>query len=197
MKICNKCNQEKEMNDFYLSKSCKDKKMKICKLCFNIANFDYNKEYKKTYKKNKEYIKEYNKKWRQKNKGYDKKWYNNNKDKINQYQKNKKLNNTLYKLSANIRTRISQSLSGYSKSKSTLDILGVKNFEYFKQHIESQFIEGMTWDNYGYGKDKWVIDHRIPLVSAKTEQEIYSLNHHSNLQPMWWYENMIKGASLI
>jgi D-alanyl-D-alanine carboxypeptidase len=40
-------------------------------------------------------------------------------------------------------------------------------------------------------------ENRIPLASAKTEQEIYNLNHHSNLQPMWWYENMIKGASLI
>lgn len=46
----------------------------------------------------------------------------------------------------------------------------------------------MTWENHGkyngelnYG---WDIDHKIPLSSAKTEDEIYKLNHFSNLQPL-------------
>lgn len=196
MKICIKCNQEKEINDFYSSKSHLDGKMGTCKLCFNkISNS--NKEYRKKYKKNKLYVKEYNKQWKDNNPDYYKQWYQNNKNKINKYQKIKKQKDPLYKISACIRTRISQSLSGYSKSMSTLDILGVKDFNEFKQYIETLFTQGMTWDNYGYGYNKWVIDHRIPLATAITEHEIYALNHYTNLQPLWWNENMIKGAKLL
>ncbi len=46
----------------------------------------------------------------------------------------------------------------------------------------------MSWDNYGkyngelyYG---WDIDHIIPSTSANTEDEIYMLNHYTNLQPL-------------
>lgn len=196
MKVCSKCKQEKEYNNFYPSKSCKDGIMRMCKECHNILSTT-NKNYRKKYQKNKQYVKDYNKQWKFNNPDYYKQWYQNNKDKINKYQKLKKENNILYKISACIRTRISQTLSGYSKSKSTLQILGVKNFNEFKQYIESKFSEGMNWDNYGYGHNKWVIDHCKPLASANTEQEIYILNYHTNLQPMWWNENMTKGAKIL
>jgi hypothetical protein len=199
MKTCIKCKQEKLLSEFYNSKSYKDKKMGTCKACFNTVSSS-NKVYRKKYNKiRNQYsnIKEYNKKWKQNNPEYHKQWYQNNKIKINEYQKSKKQKNSLYKISTCIRTRISQSISGYSKSRSTLDILGVKNFNEFKQYIESLFDNNMTWDNYGYGPNKWVIDHRKPLASATTEQEIYNLNHHTNLQPMWWSENMVKGAKII
>ena len=198
MKICKKCNQKKLLSDFYNSKSHKDGKMGNCKSCFNIistSNTDYRKNYKNKHKT------EYNKQWRESNpeyfKTYYKEWYKNNKHKINNYQKIKKQKDPIYKISSCIRTRISQTLSGYSKSKSTLEILNVCNFKEFKNYIESKFTDGMDWNNYGYGKDKWVIDHIIPLASAITEQDIYILNHHTNLQPMWWNENMIKGAKIL
>mgnify|MGYP003672055855 FL=1 len=59
-----------------------------------------------------------------------------------------------------------------------------------KLHIESQFKSEMSWDNYG----KWEIDHKQPLASAKTPEEVLKLNHYTNLQPMWALENRIKGA---
>ncbi len=31
-----------------------------------------------------------------------------------------------------------------------------------KQHLESHWQPGMSWSNYGYGSDKWNIDHIIP-----------------------------------
>jgi len=48
----------------------------------------------------------------------------------------------------------------------------------------------MCWENYGL--NGWHIDHIIPLISAKTEEEIYKLCHFTNLQPLWWYENLEK-----
>ena len=120
MKSCIKCNQEKLLSEFYSSKSYKDKKMGTCKSCFNIISSS-NKEYRKQYKYGGK--KEYNKQWRENNKDKIKQWVKNNKDKINNYQRIKKQNDPLYKISSCIRTRISQSISGYSKSKTTLQIL--------------------------------------------------------------------------
>ena len=67
------------------------------------------------------------------------------------------------------------------------------DWETLKQHIESQFVDGMSWDN----RDLWHIDHIIPLASANTEKEIYALSNYKNLQPLWIEENLKKGSKLI
>lgn len=194
MKKCNKCNIEKQICDFYNSKSHKDGKMNTCKPCFNFISSS-NKEYRKKYKNlhQKEYNKKYMKEWYKNNPEYNKKYNIKNRDKINNYYKEKKQSDSLYKLISSIRTRISQTLRGYSKSSSTLNILGLNDFNDFKIYLESKFQPNMNWNNYGFGENKWVIDHIIPVSSAKNEKEIYKLNHYSNLQPMWWRDNMIKG----
>ena len=50
----------------------------------------------------------------------------------------------------------------------------------------------MTLENHGKGPGYWNIDHIIPLSNAKTEEEIYELGHYSNLQPLWFEDNMRK-----
>jgi hypothetical protein len=55
----------------------------------------------------------------------------------------------------------------------------------------------MTLENHGQGIGKWNIDHIIPISSAQTEEEIYKLNHYTNLQPLWWEENMAKGKKIL
>ena len=51
----------------------------------------------------------------------------------------------------------------------------------------------MNWDNYGIynGEENcgWDLDHIIPLSSAKCEEDIIRLNHHSNIQPLCSYVN--------
>jgi hypothetical protein len=42
----------------------------------------------------------------------------------------------------------------------------------------------MTLENHGNCEECWHIDHKIPISSAKTEEEIIKLNHFSNLQPL-------------
>ena len=67
--------------------------------------------------------------------------------------------------------------------------------ETFGKVVEEQFVDGMSWDNYGiYG---WHIDHIIPLSSAKTEEEIFKLCHYTNLQPLWAVDNLKKSNKLI
>ena len=57
-------------------------------------------------------------------------------------------------------------------------------------HIEKQFQPGMTCENWGV--HGWHIDHRIPLDSGKTLEEVEKLCHYTNLQPMWAEENRKK-----
>lgn len=68
-------------------------------------------------------------------------------------------------------------------------------------HLESKFYnhpitnEPMTWDNYGFGYGKWTIDHIRPLIDfIRNGEDVRKGNHFTNLQPMWFEENMKKGA---
>lgn len=70
-----------------------------------------------------------------------------------------------------------------------------KTFNYFgctpqflKEYLESQFVNGMSWDNHG----DWNIDHIIPLSLSKTEEELYKLCFYKNLQPLWAEDNLKK-----
>jgi len=62
-----------------------------------------------------------------------------------------------------------------------------------KIHLESMFTEGMSWNNYGV--HGWHIDHIIPC--SFFDLDIYSERkfcfHYTNLQPLWWHENLSKG----
>jgi hypothetical protein len=103
--------------------------------------------------------------------------------------KERRESDPLFKLTKNIRTALRNSLKrkGYIKNSRTEEILGC-SFDEFKSHLENQFESWMSWDNYGlynglysYG---WDIDHITKLSSGKTESEIISLNHYTNLQPL-------------
>jgi len=77
------------------------------------------------------------------------------------------------------------------KCKRTLEILGC-SLDYFKQYLESQFKEGMTWENHKL--KGWHMDHIKPcasfdLTDPKQQEECF---HYTNIQPLWWYENLAK-----
>lgn len=57
-----------------------------------------------------------------------------------------------------------------------------------KQHIESLWCDGMSWENYG----DWVIDHKKSISLFPIGTDIRIINALSNLQPMWKMENWKK-----
>ena len=59
--------------------------------------------------------------------------------------------------------------------------------------MESQFKDGMLWDNMG----EWEIDHIIPLSTAQTEDELKKLSHYTNLQPLWAGPNRTKSNKVL
>ena len=79
---------------------------------------------------------------------------------------------------------------GQGKPTDTLALLGC-TWEEAKAHMESLFLEGMTWENHG----EWHIDHIRPVASFKgaSEEELKQMNHISNLQPLWAIDNIKKG----
>jgi len=78
------------------------------------------------------------------------------------------------------------------KNYSSHKILGCE-WEYFKQHIESQFEDGMAWGNHGI---YWELDHVMPISFAMTEDEIYQLNYYMNFQPLTCEENNKKSNNI-
>ena len=76
-------------------------------------------------------------------------------------------------------------------SASTLELLGC-SIEEFKSHLESQFKDGMSWDNRGYYG--WHIDHIIPCASFDLSNPAHqrACFNWRNLQPMWRLENQTK-----
>jgi hypothetical protein len=202
-KICSKCGVEKEVCEFNkksVSKNGIQYYKSWCKICQSegeklrrIKNPD---EYKIWYDKNRED----RNKWRIK-------YYQTNKEKIltqnkkyvgnNRINRKKKYNeDSLFKIRhiLSCRIRYLLKLKSLDKKESFNNILGCST-TYLKEHLEKQFIEGMSWENHGlYG---WHIDHIIPLSSAKTEEEIYKLCHYTNLQPLWAKDNLQKSNKIL
>lgn len=104
---------------------------------------------------------------------------------------------SMYALKRNLRRRLSKALESkkWIKSNHFAQYIGC-TLEELKSHLEIQFTEGMTWNNYGIGEKCWTIDHIIPLSLAKTEEEMYKLCHYTNLKPMWYLDNIHKSDKI-
>lgn len=113
------------------------------------------------------------------------------------YRRQKMAEDPIYKLRANLRKRLNKAISIIQKTGSAIGDLGC-SVEDFKLYLESKFEPGMSWDNYGRkpGIRCWEIDHIVPLASALNEQNLRTLCHYSNLQPMWAEDNWSKGGRL-
>ena len=154
--------------------------------------------YKVYYLKNRQQILNRVKKYAENNKEkialYNKKWLQLNKDYINKYAKKKRDTDLNYKLKGILRGRLYKVVKGVNKSKPTLGLLGC-SIEYLREHLEKQFVDGMSWSNYG----NWHIDHIKPCASfdlTDPEQQKICF-HYTNLQPLWAKDNLTKSNKLI
>ena len=95
-------------------------------------------------------------------------------------------------LSNLVRSHVRRALHS-DKEKHSIEYLGC-SIQHFREHIEKQFVEGMTWDNYG----EWHIDHIIPLkYDNPTLEETIERLHWENTQPLWATDNLSKGNRYI
>ena len=222
LKVCSKCKESKPLENFSTATKAPDGKRWDCKSCVKDANKIYREKNKDRiskqrkqnstiraekakvyYQNNLEKMREKSNLYKIKNKDKilvtAKKYKINNKDKINAYRRNRekfrrKIDHS-YRLITNQRTRISGILKTHKTDK-TLDQLGC-SAQFLRTYIESKFLEGMTWDNYG--QHGWHVDHIIPCstfdLTDQTQQQICF--HYTNLQPLWAIDNIKKGNKIL
>ena len=201
VKECSKCSVTFEVNMFHKDITSKDGYYPSCKICKNnymCETKDTRAVVGKLYRdKNLDKAREASLNCYYKNKTVylekQKIRYQNDKEIIYEKLRIKRNTDFLYKLKHNIKGTISSTIKNFlvngRKSKRTEEILGC-TFEEFKTHIEKQFLNWMSWENYGNVCEQidyncsWDLDHITPISSAKTEEDIYLLNHWSNFQPL-------------
>ena len=193
-KVCNECGLEKSLSEFYKRTDTPTGYRNNCKECKLKNNHTWLKENKEKVssiskiwrKKNKETIRERIKEWEIKN-------YRKLRDRKNKRAKERRKEDPIFNLKNKVRCRLRKYLMilNITKKNKTFEIVGCTP-EFLKEHLEAQFINGMSWDN----RSEWHIDHIIPLSSAKTEEELYKLCHYSNLQPLWAGDNLSKGTKV-
>lgn len=172
-------------------------------------------------RKNKEKIREKKREYSRKNKEAIaikwQEWYANNKEKhsnnarewkINNRERNnerkrlkekeKRSNDENYDFICRVRTMLYSSFNRngkrYSKELCSEKLLGC-TIEEFRDYILSKCPKGTTlkdFNRYGYH-----IDHIIPISFAKTKEDIVKLCHYTNLQPLWWKDNIVKSNKII
>ena len=226
MKYCPKCEQDLPLDNFGNRSHTKDGKAHWCKVCHNDSVKAHNKTeegrlkatqraylYRQTeggreviqrgYKKNATKIIQQTTDYKKNNPDKVKIYAKRNNEKRTKNGKNnlwlkEKLTTDLdFKLRRYLRTRVWRALKGVVKSAATQELLGC-TIEFFKVHLESQFTEGMSWDNYGKGEGKWEVDHIVPcdyfdLTDTLQQQLCF---HWTNQRPLWWRKNQQKSNKL-
>lgn len=172
---CSKCNQLKSIEDFPPRKKGKLGSRKSCRSCMR----DY---HKKIREKNKEKLAIQSRlRYEKKREALGKKARIPS-DPITK------------RIKQNLRCRVSKTVSRGCKCASSIELVGCDK-EFLKRYLESKFLEGMSWDNYG--RDGWHIDHIKPccsfdLLDPEQQKECF---HYTNLQPLWAEDNWRKGGT--
>ena len=191
-RVCTKCKETKGIEEFYFDGG---RKRSSCKICDNEKSKEYRKKNRdrlNAQRKEYHYRTYPDRKEEQQRRASEKARTPEYRAKNNARLKKRRDSDPVYRAKINMRRRCLSALKGLYKHGTTFKLVGCSHEE-LKLHIESLWIEGMNWDNYGrYG---WHVDHIKPLdsfdLSSKEQQQ--KAFHYSNLQPLWWRDNISKG----
>lgn len=183
---------EEGLKTYFTGKPCKyghvTERRVDNKTCLECSK-ERNKEYRE---RNKEHLKEYFKEYYEQNKEYFKGYWEQNKEHKKEYYRSRYASDENYKASVICRNMLQRTLKATNSTKDTrtYEMLGYCN-EQLEDSIESKFLEGMSWDNYG----DWHIDHICPVtryIKDRVEDPAI-INALDNLIPMWSEHNLEKG----
>lgn len=178
-KQCTKCGLSKPETDFYMKRPALGQRYGQCKSCWNEKT-------SKWWKDNQEKNAIYQAAWR---------------DRAPEHQravwaemKRRQRLRPARKFSMAMSAAVYISLSGLKRGASTWQLLGYSRQE-LMNHLERQFLPGMSWENYG----EWHVDHIQPLSSFRFTgrdcPEFKAAWGLSNLRPLWARDNILKKDS--
>lgn len=167
LKTCGNCGCIKSVDEFFKSALSKDGRCSHCKDC--------RKEYHKAwYAANRDSVvarsrANYQKMDKARRRSVAAAWEEKNKERNRaakrQYARDRRESDPIFQLARNTASLIRVCILGkrYTKRSRTHEILGC-DWEFFKSHIERQFLKGMAWGN----RSEWHIDHIVPMSTAAT-----------------------------
>lgn len=195
-----RCDQHKQSRRKYFKENM-EKEMERTRKWRTENAEKFKESYQASARKHRNKRYEATREWREKNKEHLQAYHKANRErdrkKLREWVKAKYSADPKYALIVKVRCLARRAFDrfGFKKTSKTAEILGC-DWEAFKKHIEDQFYDGMTWDSFQQknhiGTSMVEIDHIIPISSAKTEEDVIRLSHHTNLRPIWWWENREK-----
>lgn len=184
-KKCLICQTKISNNRKYCSNACNNK-------AYRLRHPERHKKVKKKYRaNNKEKVLEQRRNWYAANKEKMAEYRQKMSDYHREYWKKRRKVDSMFRIKNNMRNKLNSLCKG--NRSSLLKLLGC-TYEEFKRHMESKFIRGMSWENYGkYG---WHVDHIKPLSAFDLSKgdELKKAWHYTNLQPLWAEDNLSKGT---
>jgi len=188
-KICMKGYQKGYQKEYYqnnkeeINEKGKEKSKK-----YRLDHKEERKEKSKKYRlDHKEEINRKAKEYYENNKEDKKEYCKNNKDRRNEKRRGRKRilsdNAKIARLISNA-IRMAVKAGGAKKCDLSAKLLGC-TIDFYRDHIESKFTKGMTWENQGmFG---WHFDHIRPCKSfeLKDPSQQYICFNYTNVQPLW------------
>lgn len=110
---------------------------------------------------------------------------------MSEYRKERYDKDIQFRISTTLRSRLRRAIKDEFKIGSAIKDLGCSIIE-LKSYLESKFLSGMSWDNYGL--EGWHIDHVKPLSAfdLSDRKQMLEACHYTNLQPLWAKDNLSK-----
>jgi hypothetical protein len=106
------------------------------------------------------------------------------------------------KLIATVRSRVATAIYAAKKQGRKIVERGAMRYvgcsvEHLIDHLESLFVDRMTWRNFGRGG--WHIDHVFPIGRADLSDpvELRAAFHWKNCRPMWEEDNYAKWSKVL
>ena len=113
------------------------------------------------------------------------------------WQRRKRRDDPQYNVGNRLRSRMWHALvAGKGKKAAKTETLIGCSIAMLRSHIEKQFTNGMSWELLLAGEIH--LDHIRPCASfdLSKEDEQRRCFHYTNLQPLWWQDNLSKGDKL-
>ena len=191
-KKCIKCEVTKPVDGFNRDRKRADGRQRYCRDCQKSYDSRYRDD-------NKEKLSQYYQDTKERKKQYAQEHKEDRRIYQKEYKRNRNANDPAFVLRSNVNRHIHHALKRAGGSKAGESVLQYLPYtiEELKEHLQNQFVEDMSWDNYG----EWHIDHIYPQSKLPYD----SMSHPNflkcwaldNLQPLWASANITKGNKII